>query len=176
MRTRVEKEAEVTELRERAARANALILADYRGLTVSDANDLRGRLRAIGEGNIEYRVTKNTLLRIALSGTDLQAIEPLLAGPTAVALAFDEPSVLAKALVDYAKENEKFEIKGGFIDGEVVDLAEVRALAALPGKDELRSQLMSAIQAPMQNLTSTLYALLGNMRNALEQRQNQLES
>jgi large subunit ribosomal protein L10 len=176
MRTRVEKETEVTELRERAARANALILADYRGLTVSDANDLRGRLRAIGEGNIEYRVTKNTLLRIALSGTDLQAIEPLLAGPTAVALAFDEPSVLAKALVDYAKENEKFEIKGGFIDGEVVDLAEVRALAALPGKDELRSQLMSAIQAPMQNLTSTLYALLGNMRNALEQRQNQLES
>jgi large subunit ribosomal protein L10 len=176
MRTRVEKEAEVTELRERAARANALILADYRGLTVSDANDLRGRLRAIGEGNIEYRVTKNTLLRIALSGTDLQAIEPLLAGPTAVALAFDEPSVLAKALVDYAKENEKFEIKGGFIAGEVVDLAEVRALAALPGKDELRSQLMSAIQAPMQNLTSTLYALLGNMRNALEQRQNQLES
>lgn len=176
MRTRVEKEAEVTELRERAARANALILADYRGLTVSDANDLRGRLRAIGEGNIEYRVTKNTLLRIALSGTDLQGIEPLLAGPTAVALAFDEPSVLAKALVDYAKENEKFEIKGGFIDGEVVDLAEVRALAALPGKDELRSQLMSAIQAPMQNLTSTLYALLGNMRNALEQRQNQLES
>jgi large subunit ribosomal protein L10 len=176
MRTRVEKETEVTELRERAARANALILADYRGLTVSDANDLRGRLRAIGEGNIEYRVTKNTLLRIALSGTDLQGIEPLLAGPTAVALAFDEPSVLAKALVDYAKENEKFEIKGGFIDGEVVDLAEVRALAALPGKDELRSQLMSAIQAPMQNLTSTLYALLGNMRNALEQRQNQLES
>jgi len=176
MRTRVEKEAEVTELRERASRANALILADYRGLTVSDANDLRGRLRAIGEGNIEYRVAKNTLLRLALSGTDLQGIEPLLAGPTAVALAFDEPEVLAKALVDYAKENEKFEIKGGFIDGEVVDLAEVRALAALPGKDELRSQLMSAIQAPMQNLASTLYALLGNVRNALEQRQNQLES
>ena len=176
MRTRVEKEAEVTELRERASRANALILADYRGLTVSDANDLRGRLRALGEGNIEYRITKNTLLRIALSGTDLQGIEPLLVGPTAVALAFDEPWALAKALVDYAKENEKFEIKGGFIDGEVVDLAEVRALAALPGKDELRSQLMSAIQAPMQNLASTLYALLGNVRNALEQRQNQLES
>jgi large subunit ribosomal protein L10 len=172
----VDKEAEVTALRERVSRANALILADYRGLTVSDANDLRGRLRALGEGNIEYRVAKNTLLRIALSGTDLQGIEPLLAGPTAVALAFEEPSVLAKALVDYAKENEKFEIKGGFIDGEVVDLAEVRALAALPGKDELRAQLMAAILAPMQNLASTLYALLGNVRNALEQRQNQLES
>jgi large subunit ribosomal protein L10 len=176
MRTRVDKEAEVSELRERVSRANTLILADYRGLTVADANDLRGRLRAVGEGNIEYRVTKNTLLRIALSGTGLQGIDALLEGPSAIAIAFDEPLPLAKALVNYAKENEKFEIKGGFIEGEVVNLAEIRALAELPGKDELRAQLMSAIQAPMQNLASTLYALLGNVRNALEQRQNQLES
>jgi large subunit ribosomal protein L10 len=176
MRTRVDKEAEVSELRERVSRANTLILADYRGLTVADANDLRGRLRAVGEGNIEYRVTKNTLLRIALSGTGLRGIDALLEGPSAIAIAFDEPLPLAKALVNYAKENEKFEIKGGFIEGEVVNLAEIRALAELPGKDELRAQLMSAIQAPMQNLASTLYALLGNVRNALEQRQNQLES
>jgi large subunit ribosomal protein L10 len=176
MRTRTEKEAEIGELRDRISRANALILADYRGLTVKDANELRGRIRVAGDADHEYRVAKNTLLRIALSGTQAQGIEPLLEGPSALALAFEEPLALAKILVDYAKENERFEIKGGFIDGEVVDLAAIRALAALPGKDELRARLMATLRAPMQNLSSTLYALLGNVRNGLEQRLTQLES
>ena len=84
--------------------------------------------------------------------------------------------MLAKTLVDYAKENEKFEIKGGLVDGEVVDVDAIRALAALPSKDELRAQLMATIRSPMQTLSSTVYALLGNLRNALEQRQNQIEA
>jgi large subunit ribosomal protein L10 len=176
MRTRAEKEAEIANLRDRISRANALILADYRGLSVADANDLRGRLRAAGEAAIEYRVTKNTLLRIAVSGTPAQGITALLEGPSAIALAYDEPAALAKTLVDYAKDNEKFEIKGGLIEGEVVELAGIRALAALPGTDELRAMLMATLLAPMQNLASTLHALLGNLRNALEQRQRQLES
>jgi large subunit ribosomal protein L10 len=176
MRTREEKDAEIAELKDRLSRANALILADYRGLSVADANDLRGRLRAAGDSGIEYRVTKNTLLRIAVAGTPAQGIEPLLQGPNALALAYEESAELAKTLVDYAKENENFEIKGGLIEGEVVDLAKIRALAALPGTDELRAMLMSTLLAPMQNLSSTLYALLGNVRNALEQRQKQLES
>ncbi len=175
MRTREEKSDEVDLLRDRLQRANSVVLADYRGLSVSDAIALRSRLRAAGEGQIEYRITKNTLLRRAVADTDAAQLEDYLVGPTAVAFAFDEPATLAKTRVDYAKENEKFEIKGGLIEGELLDLEGIRALAALPSKDELRSMLMATLQAPMQNLSSTLYALLGNVRNALDQRREQLE-
>ncbi|MFQ5699877.1 MAG: 50S ribosomal protein L10 [Myxococcota bacterium] len=175
MRTRAEKEHEVRELRERLGRATAVILSDYRGLSVAEAGDLRARLRQVGEGAIDYRVTKNTLLRIAVEGTDAAELAPLLEGPNAVALAYDEPTVLAKVLVEYAKDNEKLEIKGGLVEGEVVDLDAIRTLAALPSKDELRAMLMRTLRAPMQNLAGTLHALLGNLRNALEQRQQQLE-
>jgi large subunit ribosomal protein L10 len=175
MRTREQKEAEVVRLREKVSRANAIVLADYRGLTVPESNDLRTRLRATGEGEIEYRVAQNTLLRLAVRGTDVEPLEGHFQGPTALAIAYEEPLALTKTLVEYAKQNERFEIKGGFVDGELVDLDAIRRMAALPSKDELRSKLMATMLAPMQNLTSGLYALLGNVRNALEQRQKQLE-
>jgi large subunit ribosomal protein L10 len=115
-------------------------------------------------------------MRLAVQGTPSEGVGPYLTGPTAVALAYDEPFALAKALVEYAKQNEKFEIKGGVVEGEVVDLATIRALAALPSRDELRSMLMAALQAPMQNLAGTLQSLLGNLRNSLDQRLKQLET
>jgi large subunit ribosomal protein L10 len=175
MKTKAQKQAEVGDLRDRIRRASALILADYRGLSVTETNDLRSRLHTAGEGSIEYRVAKNTLLRLAVRDTPAEGVEPLLRGPNAIALTYEEPSTLAKTLVDYAKANEKFEIRGGLIEGEVVELDGIRTLAALPGKDELRAQLMATLQAPVRNLASTLYALLGNVRNALEQRMGQLE-
>jgi large subunit ribosomal protein L10 len=82
---------------------------------------------------------------------------------------------VARVLVDYAKENEKLQVKGGVADGEIVDLAAVRVLAALPTKHELRGMLAGTVQAPLRNLAGTMYALLGHLRNALEQRQGQLE-
>jgi large subunit ribosomal protein L10 len=176
MRTREYKESQVEQLRERASRANAIVVADYRGLTVADSTELRARLRKEGGAAIDYRIAKNTLVRRAVTGTRAQALEPFLAGPTALAFSFDEPAALAKVLVGYAKQNEKFEIKGGIVEGEVVDLAAIRALAQLPGKDELRAKLMAAMLAPMSNLAGTLQALLGNLRNALEQRVSQLGS
>ncbi len=98
------------------------------------------------------------------------------AGPTGVALSYDEPSALAKVLVDYAEENEKFEIKGGVVEGEVVDLDAIKRFAALPSKHELRGMLAGTLQAPMRNLAGTLHSLLGNLRNALEARQRQLDT
>ncbi len=176
MRSRAYKEGEVEELRERAERALGILIADYRGLTVSESAELRARLRKEGGKHVEYRVAKNTLVRRAVEGTPASVLEPYLTGPTALAFAFEEPAAVARLLVGYAKQNEKFQIKGGIIDGEVVDLAAIRALAALPGKDELRAMLMAALLAPMTNLAGSLRALLGNLRGALEQRQKQLES
>ena len=176
MQTRNEKEQEVAALREKLERANSVLIVDYRGLTVAEANDLRSRIREQGEGHVEYRVAKNTLLRRAIDGTDAAAIDPYLKGPTAVALAYDEPSAVAKVLVDFAKQNEKLEIKGGMVEGEVLDLSGIRTLAELPSREELRGMLAGTIQAPLRNLAGTLHALLGHVRNALEQRQTQLEA
>ncbi len=176
MLTRREKEEQVESLKGALEGANTLVVLDYRGLTVTDASDLRGKLREAGDGSIYYRVAKNTLLRRAIDGTPNSGIESFLTGPTAIAVAYDEPSALAKALVDFAKDNEKLEIKGALVEGEVLDLDAIRALAALPSKDELRGMLAGTLQAPLRNLAGTLHALLGHLRNALEQRQSQLEA
>jgi len=175
MLTRQDKEAQVEGLKAIIDGANSLLLVDYRGLTVSDANDLRAKLREAG-GGIRYRVAKNSLVKRAVAGTSVEPVEPLLVGPMALAIAYEEPSAMAKVLVDYAKTNEKFEIKGGVVEGEVVDLNAIRALAALPSKHELQGMLAGTLQAPLRNLAGTLYALLGHVRNALEQRQSQLEA
>jgi large subunit ribosomal protein L10 len=176
MLTRQQKQEEVEALRTKLANASTLVAVDFRGLTVDDANALRGKLRQAGGKQIEYRVAKNTLLRIATQGTPLAPIDKHLAGPTAVAIAYEEPAALAKVLVAFAKEHEKFKIKGGVVDGQPADLAMISALATLPGKRELRGMLAGTLQSPLRNLAGTLQSLLGNLRNALEQRQQKLEA
>lgn len=176
MLTRAQKAEKVADLKTLLEGANTLLAVDYRGLTVPDKNDLRARLRASGDAPVKYQVAKNTLLRRAIDGTNASGLGEFLSGPTALAISYDEPSALAKALVDYSKDNEKFEIKGGVVDGEVVDLDTIRKLAALPSKFELQGMLAGTLQAPLRNLAGTLYSLLGHMRNALEQRQAQLEA
>lgn len=176
MLTRQQKTEQIEALRNKVAGANSLIAVDYRGMTVDNANALRAKLRAAGGKQIEYRVTKNTLLTIATRGTPHEPIAMHLQGPTAIAIAFEEPSAMAKVLVAYAKENEKFRIKGGVVDGELVDPAGVAVLAQLPSKLELRGMLAGTLQSPLRNLAGTLQSLLGHLRNALEQRQQKLEA
>ncbi len=174
MLTRTQKEEHIQQMADTIGRANTLLAVDYLGLSVQEAGELRRRFRQ-AEGEIEYRVAKNTLLRRAVQGTPAEGLLEFLTGPTALAISFDEPSAVAKALVDYAKDHEVLSIKGGVVDGEVVDLTAIQRLAALPSKHELRGMLAGTIQAPMRNLAGTLHALLGNLRNALDARQRQLE-
>lgn len=176
MLTRRQKEEQVEVLRGKLAKASSLVALDYRGMTVSEANSLRSKLRAAGGKNIEYRVAKNTLLKIATQGTPLAPIEKHLEGPTAVAIAYDEPSAMAKVLIAFAKDNDKLKIKGGVVDGEAADVAALSLIATLPGKQELRGMLAGTLQSPLRNLAGTLQSLLGHLRNALEQRQQKLEA
>jgi large subunit ribosomal protein L10 len=175
MLSRSQKEEQVQGLRETLARANSTLAVDYRGLTVAQTRELRRRLRQAAEGQVDYRVTKNTLLRRAVAETRWAALDTLLRGPTAIAITFDDPSGVAKALVGFAKEHETLQIKGGIVDGQLVDPAQIQRLASLPSKQELRGQLAGTLQSPLRNLAGALMALLGNLRNALEQRQQQLE-
>ena len=158
MLTRAQKETEVTELQDRFQRASSVFLAEYRGLTVAAVDRLRARLRAEGQGAFEYRVSKNTLLRRAAAGSAGESLVPHLRGPTAIAFSFGDPARLAKLLVDYARENEVFQLRAGVVQGRTVGAAEIATLATLPSLDELRGRLIGLVQAPATKVVQVLAA------------------
>lgn len=147
----------VAELAEKLASAKAAFVADYRGLKVEQVNDLRGKLRAAGVN--EYRVVKNTLLKIAIKGTDAECLNDLLAGPTAIAIVQDDPVAPAKALSEYAKGNDKFELKGGMLEGKSLGLEEIKALADLPSREVLLAKMLGSLNAPATNFVGVLAAI-----------------
>lgn len=178
MLTRTQKEQQVAELREKLGRATSVILADYRGVRVQQVNELRRRLRTGSNGaDYEYRVTKNTLLRRAVAGSEVgQALTPHFEGPTAVALAFGDPIALAKILVDFSKQHEVFEIKGGLLEGRPVDAGEIATLATLPSLEELRARLVGLVQAPAQKLATLIATPGAQLARVVEARRRELET
>lgn len=170
MLSRAQKEHQVDELRERFGRATSVFLADYRGLTVGDAEELRGSLCADPENPCEYRVVKNSLLRIAATDSDLASLEKHFAGPTAVAFSYGDPVALAKALVAFGKEHEVFEIKAGYLDGQSLEPADVAKLATLPNLQELRGKLVGLLQAPATKLVRLLSEPGGQLARVVEAR------
>lgn len=156
MLTRAQKEDQVTELKGKFGRATCIYVADYRGLDVEAVNQLRSRVRREGEGQFEYQVTKNTVLRRAAEGSDVAGIVEHFQGPTAVALSYGDPAGLAKILDEFAKSNEAFELKGGVLDGETIDPGQIAKLATLPTLDELRGKLVGLLQAPASKLARLL--------------------
>jgi large subunit ribosomal protein L10 len=171
--TRAQKEAQVGELKEKFARATGVIVADYRGIDVQSANVLRSKLRA---GSHEYRVAKNTLLALASQGTAVEAIRGSFQGPTAIAISFGDPVSLAKTLVDYAKENEKFQIRGGVVGGKALDRAEIGTLATLPSLLQLRAKLVGLLQAPATKLARVLQAPAAQLARVVAARKDKLEA
>ena len=152
---RVQKADIVAELSDKFGAATCLYLADYRGLSVMEATALRVKCR---EGGVSYRVIKNTLARLALAGTEMEPLSDSFSGPVAVAWTDGDPLAPAKILADFAKDNDSLELKSAFVEGSVLSADEVNSLAKLPGKDALRSQLLSILTAPMQQLVSVLAA------------------
>lgn len=148
-----QKKAQVAEVVETLKSAQTGILVDYRGLTVEEDTKLRNNLRAAG---VKYFVVKNTLLRLAAKEVGLDALDEALHGPTALAVSDDDAVAPAKVMADFAKENEKLEIKTGFMDGAVMTLDEVKALAATPNKETLIAKMLGSLNAPISNLARLL--------------------
>lgn len=176
MLSRAQKEAAVAELRDKFARANSVIVAEYRGLDVASVDKLRAKLRADGPSNYEYHVVKNSLLRIASEGNDVAVLKPHFKGPTAVAISYADPVKLAKALVDYAKDNEKFALRGGMLAGRAIDSKEIATLATLPSLDALRAQLIGLLQAPARKILGVLQAPGGQLARLASARSQKLET
>jgi large subunit ribosomal protein L10 len=170
--TYAQKQEQVAALRERFERAKSVVVVDYRGLDVAAVNALRAKLRAAGD--CEYRVVKNSVLRRACEGTGIAPITPHLKGPTAVALAFGDPVALAKALVDFAKQHEVFQLRAGVLEGKALDKGEIATLATLPGLDELRARLVGLIQGPAQKLVMVLAAPASQLARVTDARSKKL--
>lgn len=150
---RSEKEEVVRELGDKFARAKFAVLADYRGLTVSAMQSLRRELRS---NSAEIKVAKNTLLNRAVQGTPFEPLQAHLQGSTALTLANDDPVAPAKALVKFAKDNPKLEIKGAVLEGKALTADDLVALSKLPGRDELRAQLLGVLNAVPTGLVRVL--------------------
>ena len=149
-----EKQAIVAALTEKLQNASAGVLVDYKGITVAEDTALRAELR---KNNVEYAVVKNTLLRFAAKNCGLDELDGILNGTTSLAICNDDPVAPARVINDFAKKcNGHFEIKGGFMDGKVMELNEVMALAEIPPLPILRAQVLGTMLAPISGLACVL--------------------
>ena len=181
---RAEKKVEIDGLRDRFDRMISAVFVDYKGLNVEDVTLLRDKLRAAG---VEYKVVKNNVVRKALEGSELADNDEFtahLAGPTAIAWSFEDPSAAAKVIKTFRKDftdvlepkdgDEKLVVKCGLLEGQVLDAKRVeKELAMLPGKDEIRASLLAQLMAPMQNLVGQINAPAQNLALVLDAKRRQ---
>ncbi|PEA54574.1 50S ribosomal protein L10 [Bacillus pseudomycoides] len=139
----------VTEIAGKLSESKSTIVVDYRGLTVSEVTELRKALR---EAGVEFKVYKNSLTRRAAEAAELTELNEYLTGPNAIAFSNEDVVAPAKVLNDFAKNHEALEIKAGVIEGKLVTVDEVKAIATLPSREGLLSMLLSVLQAPIRNL------------------------
>ena len=176
MLTRAQKEEQVAELKEKFSRAKSIYVADYRGLNVNEADELRRRVRNEGAGGFEYRVAKISVLKRASTGSEVERIAPHFEGPTAIALSYGDPIGLAKVLSEFSKSHEVFEIKGGIVDGEVVDPRQIAEIAKLPSLDALRGTMIGLLLAPATKLVRLLVEPGTQLARLVEARRAQQEA
>lgn len=153
--------AVVNEMKEKLQSAQGAVLVGFTGLSVADVTKLRRKFR---EGNVEYKVIKNTLTRIAANEVGYEGLSEFLEGPTALAYSTEDAVAPAKILKEFIKETktEALTVKVGICDGQVIDAAGVEALANLPSREELLAKLVGSMQAPISGLVNVLQ---GNIRN-----------
>lgn len=150
------KEVKVVEIHEKLAKAKSAVVVDYRGLTVAEVTDLRNKFR---ENNVDYHVYKNRLVKLATKDTAYEPLNDHLVGPNAIAISYDEPTVPAKIAKEYAKKNNKLELRGGVIDGEFYDATGIMAVADIPSREILLGRFLGSIQAPVSKFARTLQAI-----------------
>lgn len=158
---RPEKASKVAELKELLAGSKGVVLVDYCGLSVAEDTELRSKMR---EAGIKYMVAKNTFVRIAAQEAGIEGLDAYLEHNTALAFSPEDPVAPAKILNDFSKDHKALELKAGILDGAVIGVDEVKALAELPSREELLAKLVGSMQAPLSGLVNVLQ---GTIRNAV---------
>jgi large subunit ribosomal protein L10 len=171
--TKEKKSAQIAELTEKFSRSKAVVLTEYKGLTVAEVSELRKLLK---EAGAEYKVFKNTISVIASKGTHVEPAKDHFAGPVGIAFGFDDPIAAAKKVLEYAGKNEKLKVKSGVIEGQLYSFEDIKAVSKLPPKPALLSMLAGAMQAPAAKLAGALNATLAQFAYALEALKNKKSS
>lgn len=161
-----QKKAVVEALAEDMSKAASAVLVKYEGITVENDTKMRAALRA---ANVKYAVIKNTLISKACDKTGFEALKPELEGMNALAISFDDPIAPAKILKEYAEKVETFEIRGGLLDGAVVDAATVNELADIPPKEVLVAKLLGSIQSPLYKFAYAIQAIVDKENEGTEE-------
>ena len=161
------------DLHERFAKSAIIVLTDYKGLDVASINDLRRKLR---ESNVEYQVVKNSLLARASEDTEVAVIKDHFKGPSAIAISYDDPVAPAKVLTQFAKDNKKLEIKVGVLNGKVLDVQAIKALASLPSREVLLAQFLATLNAVPGSFVRTLAEIPRSFVNVLTAIKDQKEA
>src|SRR6266545_1068687 len=171
---RPEKVAVVEELADRLSRATMAVLADYRGLTVGQLADLRRQLRP---QNVELRIAKNTLARLAARQTGREALLPALEGPTAFVFSFGDPAAMAKTLTDTIRAQRlDVQIKSALFGEQLLPATDVTRIAELPNRETLIAQVVGTVQSPISSFVNVLAGTLQSLVGVLEARRQQMES
>ena len=150
------KEAKVAEIKEKLEKATSVVLSQYQGLTVEEDTVLRKNLR---EAGVEYKVYKNTLVTIAAKELGLEGIVEYLEGPVAIAFGYEDVTVAARVLNDFAKDHKKLELKAGIVEGEVYDTDKIKQLATIPSKEVLIAKLLGSIKSPIASFARVINAI-----------------
>jgi large subunit ribosomal protein L10 len=162
---KVEKEKTVDELREKLSLTKSLFLTDFRGLNVDQMTDLR---RDLKEKKAEYRITKNSLIRLAARESRFEKVLDYLEGPTGLVFSFEDPVSPAKVLYEIHKKVEKPKIKIIWMEGRLLDENQLKGLAALPTKDVILTQIVFGLNSPLANLVGTLQGVMRNFVGVLD--------
>lgn len=168
---RLTKHEQSSRLREALSEVSAFILLDYTGITVSQDTDLRNKFR---EGQCKYQVFKNSVVHYAIQGTRHEPVSSLLTGMTALVYSPTDPGAAARIARDFARDAKNFKIKGGVIEGTVLDAAGVNSLADMPGPRELKSQFLALLNTPATNFVRVLNAGPQSFLYLLNARKDQL--
>ena len=166
MKTKVQKQQDIARLKEEFGGAGNAMVVSFQGLTVEKDWELR---RALEKAALNYRVVKNTLGKLAVEGTPLEPLKDHFIGMTAIAYSETDPVGLAKVLSKFAKENAHLKFKAGIVEGRVINVKDIDALAALPSKEELISKLMFLLNSPAQRLAIAVNGVARNLAVVIKQ-------
>ena len=170
---REQKAAAVAEIAEQIKESDAIFAVDYRGISVTQVAELRGKLR---DADATFRVVKNTLTERAADAAEVEALKELLTGPTALTFVRGDAATAAKAISTFNKETDLLAFKGGIMDGESLEVGQIQAIAKLPSRQVLYGQLVGVVAAPLNGLARSLGGLLGGLAVALGQVQEKKQS
>ena len=164
MSTKAFKSDKIAQIKEKVEKAQVAIVTEYQGMSVEDITNLR---RALQKEDGDYMVTKNTLAKIAIKGTEYELLTDLLTGPIAIAFGYDDQVMPAKALAKFIKETEKGKIVGAVLDGKLLSADEAKALASLPSRQEIYAKMLGCINSPASGIANSINAVMSQLTRTM---------